>query len=160
MPAIRSATVNDVRLLWTMIRELAEYERELDKVSITEDDLVRDGFGAVPKFRALLAEWEGEPAGYALFFGFYSTWEGRPGLFLEDLFVRPRFRSRGIGKALLASVARIAREENCYGVRWEVLNWNQTAIDLYKALGAKFLDEWRSVLLADEALQRLAERTR
>jgi len=160
MPAIRSATVNDVRLLWTMIRELAEYERELDKVSITEGDLVRDGFGAVPKFRALLAEWEGEPAGYALFFGFYSTWEGRPGLFLEDLFVRPRFRSRGIGKALLASVARIAREENCYGVRWEVLNWNQTAIDLYKALGAKFLDEWRSVLLADEALQRLAERTR
>ena len=157
MPAIRSATVNDVRLLWTMIRELAEYERELDKVSITEGDLVRDGFGAVPKFRALLAEWEGEPAGYALFFGFYSTWEGRPGLFLEDLFVRPRFRSRGIGKALLASVARIAREENCYGVRWEVLNWNQTAIDLYKALGAKFLDEWRSVLLADEALQRLAE---
>jgi len=157
MPAIRSATVNDVRLLRTMIRELAEYERELDKVSITEGDLVRDGFGAVPKFRALLAEWEGEPAGYALFFGFYSTWEGRPGLFLEDLFVRPRFRSRGIGKALLASVARIAREENCYGVRWEVLNWNQTAIDLYKALGAKFLDEWRSVLLADEALQRLAE---
>ena len=154
---IRPATVKDVPLLRTLIRELAEYERELDQVSITEDDLVRDGFGAAPKFRALIAEWDGEPAGYALFFGFYSTWEGRPGLFLEDIFVRSQFRHRGIGKTLLASVARIAREENCYGVRWEVLDWNQPAIDLYEKLGARFLDQWRSVLLAGEALQRLAE---
>jgi len=156
--AIRPATVNDVRLLCSLIRELAEYERELDQVCITEADLVRDGFGPAPRFRALIAEWDGQPAGYSLFFGFYSTWEGRPGLFLEDLFVRPQFRNRGVGKALLASVARIAREENCYGVRWEVLSWNQPAIDLYNALGARFLDQWRSVLLTDEALRQLAER--
>jgi GNAT superfamily N-acetyltransferase len=156
MLSIRSATVNDATLLRTLIRELAEYERELDRVSITEDDLVRDGFGAEPSFRALIAEWDGQPAGYALFFGFYSTWEGRPGLFLEDLFVRSPFRHRGIGKTLLARVACIARDEGRYGVRWEVLGWNQPAIDLYQSLGAEFLDEWRSALLQGEALRRLA----
>jgi len=140
-----------------MIRELAEYEHELEMVSITEGDLLRDGFGAAPKFRALIAEWERQPAAYALFFGFYSTWEGRPGLFLEDIFVRQQFRHRGIGKALLAHVARIARSEGCYGLRWEVLGWNQPAIDLYQSLGAKFLDQWRSMLLSDDALERLAE---
>src|ERR1700730_8323320 len=113
MVSIRHATVEDVALLRTMICELAEYERELDMVEITEAALARDGFGANPKFRALMAEWEKQPAGYALFFGYYSTWAG-PGLFLEDLFVRQQFRNRGIGKALLASVAHIALQENCY----------------------------------------------
>jgi GNAT superfamily N-acetyltransferase len=119
---------------------------------------VRDGFGENPKFRALIAEWGAESAGYALFFGVYSTWEGRAGLFLEDLFVRSGFRSHGIGKALLARVARIAQQENCYGLRWEVLDWNKSAIKFYESLGVKFLDQWRSVLLCDEALQRLAEK--
>ena len=152
MLSIRAATVNDVALLKDFIYELAEYEREQDQVVITEADLVRDGFGPQPKFRALIAEWDGRAAGYALFFGFYSTWEGRPGLFLEDLFVRQAFRGKGIGRALLAKVAGIARSENCYGVRWEVLDWNQPAIDFYKRLGASFLDQWKSVLLTGEAL--------
>jgi GNAT superfamily N-acetyltransferase len=157
MVSIRHATVDDVALLRTMIRELAEYERELDMVAITEADLARDGFGAHPKFRALIAEWEKQPAGYALFFGYYSTWAG-PGLFLEDLFVREHFRSRGIGKELLAAVAQIAVRENCYGVHWEVLDWNERAIEFYRSLGGKFLDQWRLAMLTDDALRRLAEK--
>jgi GNAT superfamily N-acetyltransferase len=154
---VRSATVHDAALLRTMIRELAEYEGWLDQVTIREEDLARDGFGEHPHFRALIAEWEGQPAGYAFFFGYYSTWSGR-GLFLEDLFVREAFRRRGIGKALLAAVARIAVDEHFYGIHWEVLNWNAPAIELYKELGAAFRDQWRPVLLSDEALRRLAEK--
>jgi GNAT superfamily N-acetyltransferase len=157
MLSIRAANVNDASLLRALICELAEYERERNHVVITEADLVRDGFGPQPKFRALIAEWGGQPAGYALFFGVYSTWEGRPGLFLEDLFVREQFRGKGIGRALLAKVAGIARRENCYGVRWEVLDWNQPAIDFYKRLGCTFLDQWKSALLTGEALERVAK---
>src|SRR5258708_24628449 len=115
MLLIRPATVNDVALLRTMIRELAEYERELEMVEITEAALQRDGFEANPRFRALIAEWEKQPAGYALFFVYYSTWTGT-GLLLEDLFVRGQFRGRGIGRALFAAVARIAVRENCYEI--------------------------------------------
>jgi GNAT superfamily N-acetyltransferase len=157
MLSIRPATIDDAALLRTLIRELAEFERELDLCVIEEADLVRDGFGPTPRFRALIAEWNGMTAGYALFFDFYSTWTGR-GLFLEDLLVRQQFRSRGIGKELLAAVARIAVEENCYGVQWEVLDWNEKAIDLYKSMGAEFRDRWRPALLTDEALRRLAEK--
>ena len=157
MLSIRFATVDDVSLLRTMIRELADYEHELNQVLITEADLVRDGFGPQPKFRALVADWDQQPAGYALFFDFYSTWRGRQ-LFLEDLFVRAQFRSRGIGKSLLAAVARIAKQESCHALRWEVLDWNHAAVALYKSLGAEFLDGWRLTLLKDESLQRLAER--
>jgi GNAT superfamily N-acetyltransferase len=157
MLSIRPATIDDAALLRTLIRELAEFERELDLCVIEEAELVRDGFGPAPKFRALIAEWNGITAGYALFFDFYSTWTGR-GLFLEDLLVREPFRSRGIGKELLAAVARIAVEENCYGLQWEVLDWNEKAIDFYKSLGAEFRDRWRPVLLADEPLRRLAEK--
>ena len=142
-----------------MIRELAEFEQELQWVTIREEDLARDGFGEHPRFRALVGEWEGKPAGYALFFDYFSTWTGR-GLFLEDLFVREKFRGRGIGRALLAEVARIAVDEHCYGIHWEVLDWNEKAIALYKALGAEFRDRWRPVLLTGEPLQRLAEQTR
>ena len=157
MLSIRPATIDDAALLRALIRELAEFERELHLCVIEEADLVRDGFGPAPKFRALIAEWNGITAGYALFFDFYSTWTGR-GLFLEDLLVREQFRSRGIGKELLAAVARIAVEENCYGLQWEVLDWNEKAIDFYKSLGAEFRDRWRPVLLTDEALRRLAEK--
>ena len=157
MVLIRPATVDDVTLLRTLIRELAEFEHELKLCVIEEANLLQDGFGTNPCFRALIADWDGQPAGYALFFGCYSTWAGRR-LFLEDLFVREPFRGRGIGKALLASVARLAVQENCYGVQWEVLDWNERAIELYKSLGAEFLDQWRPVLLKDDALRRLAEK--
>jgi GNAT superfamily N-acetyltransferase len=156
MLSIHAATVEDVTLLKMLIRELAEYEHELDKVTITESDLVRDGFGPQPKFRALIAEWDGQPAAYALFFDFYSSWRGRQ-LFLEDLFVRPQFRGRKIGKRLLAAVARIAERDGCHGMRWEVLDWNHSAVEFYKSLGADFLDDWRLVLLKEEELRRLAE---
>jgi GNAT superfamily N-acetyltransferase len=159
MLSIRPATVNDASLLCTLIRELAEYEHELDQVVARQEDLARDGFGPNPKFRAVIAEWGNQPAGYALFFGFYSTWEGRPGLFLEDLFVRPPFRGKGIGTALLTHVARLARAEGCFGLRWEVLDWNRPAIELYRALGVTFLDSWKSVLLMGEPFERLAEKT-
>jgi GNAT superfamily N-acetyltransferase len=155
MLRIRAATRHDAALLRTMIRELAEFEHQLQRVSITEEELLRDGFGENPQFRAVVAEWEGHAAGYALFFGYYSTWNGG-GLYVEDLFVREAFRGRGIGKALLAEVARIAVEERCHGLRWEVLGWNQKAIDLYTALGVEFYDEWRAVSLSGEHLRRLA----
>jgi GNAT superfamily N-acetyltransferase len=154
---IRFAAVDDAPLLRTMIRELAEYEGKLDQVTILAEDLARDGFGEHPRFRALIAEWDGQPAGYAVFFPYYSTWTG-PGLFLEDLFVREPFRRRGMGKALLAGVARIAIDEHCYGIHWEVLDWNAKAIALYQELGATFRDQWRPVLLSDEPLLRLAEK--
>jgi GNAT superfamily N-acetyltransferase len=156
MLLIRPATVDDVLLLRTLVRELAEFERQLDLCVIEEADLLRDGFGADPKFRALIAEWSGQTAGYALFFGYYSSWVGA-GLYLEDVFVRPEFRGKGIGMALLSAVARIALQENCCAMRWEVLDWNERAIALYKSLGAEFRDEWRPVLLTDDALRRLAE---
>ncbi len=155
MLSIRPATIDDAELLRTMIRELAEFEHELHLCVIETVDLARDGFGTDPKFRALIAEWGRQPAGYSLFFGHYSTWAGQR-LFLEDLFVREPFRGRGIGKALLASVARIAVQENCNGMQWEVLNWNEKAIELYRSLEAEFLDQWRPVLLKNDALRRLA----
>jgi len=158
MTTIRAATVEDAALLRSMIWELADYEKGSDEVRITESDLVRDGFGATPQFRALIAEWDGQPAGYALFFGYYSTWKGA-GFYLEDLFVRPAFRGRGIGSALLAEVARIARQENRTLLRWEVLNWNKPAIEMYQRLGADFLDDWRNVVLAGDGLRKLAEKT-
>jgi GNAT superfamily N-acetyltransferase len=155
MLSIRAATVNDVTLVRNLICELAEYENELHQVQITEADLARDGFGPRPKFRVLLAYWDDEPAGYALFFDFYSSWRGRQ-MFLEDLFVREAFRGRKIGKGLLAAVACVAVHEGCHALRWEVLDWNQSAVEFYKSLEAEFLDNWRLVLLKDDELRRLA----
>jgi len=157
MITIRAACVEDVPALQAMICEFGEFNQERHLIRTTKADLVRDGFGDTPRFRALIAEWDGKPAGYALFFDIYSTWEGRAGLFLEDVFVRSDFRGRGIGKGLLAAVAEIARKNSCYGVRWEVRSWNQSAIDLYKSIGAEFLDDHRSVLLSGEAFERLAK---
>jgi GNAT superfamily N-acetyltransferase len=153
---IRPATREDVPQLLAFIRELAAYEKKLHKCLTTEEDLLRDGFGPQQKFRSLIAGWNGEAAGYAVFFYFYSTFQGRPALFLEDLYVPDRFRGKGIGKALLAAVAKLAIEENCFGMRWEVLDWNTPAIELYKRLGADFLDERRVVALMGEALRRVA----
>ncbi len=155
MLTIRAATIADAALLRRLIWELADFEKAPDQVRTTEADIARDGFGANPQFRALIAEWQGQPAGYALFFSCYSTWRGA-GLYLEDLFVRPDFRGRGIGTALLARVAHTAERENRALVKWDVLDWNQPAIEMYKALGADFLDEWRTVLLTGDGLRKLA----
>ena len=156
MLRIRPATVTDAPLLLRLSRELAEYERQPDAMVITEETLVRDGFGARPKFRSLIAEWDGQAVGYALFFGIYSSCKGS-GIFLEDLFVREAFRGRGIGRALLCQVARIARHEGSYGMCWEVLAWNELAIRFYRSLGGKFFDESKQVLLESDALNRLAD---
>jgi GNAT superfamily N-acetyltransferase len=153
--SIRPAHKEDVPLLSEMIRELAVSEQSLDKLTTTPDELERDGFGPEPKFRALIAEWDGKPAGYALFFDCYSTWRG-PQIFLEDLFVRPEFRGKGIATRLMAQVAKIAVDGRCRAMRWEVLNWNQPAINLYSRVGSTFLDEYRIALLKDGALSGLA----
>jgi GNAT superfamily N-acetyltransferase len=153
---VRKATPADVPVILDFIKALAAYEREPDAVSATEEGLIRDGFGPNPFYFCLIAEQDGAPAGFALYFFNYSTWMGRPGLYLEDLFVHPEFRGLGIGKALLKRVAVIAVENNCPRLQWEVLDWNTPAIDFYRAMGAEFLDEWRNVRVSGEALARLA----
>jgi len=155
---IRSATPADVAQILAFIRALAAYERAPDAVVATEEGLLRDGFGPHPFYSCLMAEHDGQLAGFALFFYNYSTWMGRPGIYLEDLFVLPELRGRGIGKALLERVAAIALEKGCERLQWEVLDWNTPAIDFYRAMGAEFLDEWRNVRLSGEALTRLAEK--
>ena len=158
MLSIRPAHAGDVSALNALIRELAEFEHL--PVSVTDDALLRDGFGERPRFRALMAEWNGKPAGYAFFFDYYSTFEGRAGIFLEDIYVRERFRGKKIGSTLLARVAAIAKEQKCFGVRWQVLDWNTPAIEFYRKIGAEFWDEWKTVSLQGDALDRLAESAR
>jgi GNAT superfamily N-acetyltransferase len=154
MLSTRPATIADVPLLRRLIQELAEYERESQAVLITEEELSSDGFGPHPKFRAIIAEWDRQPAGYAVFFTSYSTWTGS-GLFLEDLFVREPFRGRGVGKALLCQVAEIARKDGHHTIRLDVLDWNEPAIKFYKSLGAEYLQQWRNVVVGAEAMDRL-----
>jgi GNAT superfamily N-acetyltransferase len=154
---IRPATAADAAQILAFIRALAAYERAADAAIATEADLLRDGFGPNPFFFCLIAEQDDRPAGFALYFFSYSTWMGRPGLYLEDIFVQPEFRGLGIGKALLERVAAIAVERNCPRLHWEVLDWNTPAIDFYRAAGAEFQDEWRNMRVTGEALERLAE---
>lgn len=156
MLCIRPAEDKDIPLIVQLIRELAEYEREPDKAVATGKDIRRDGFSAHPKFRVVIAEWDGEAAGFALFFYNYSTWLGRAGLYLEDLFVRPKFRGKGIGKALLTHLAKVAVEEGCGRFEWQVLNWNTPALDFYKSLGARVMDEWSTMRITGEPLMKLA----
>jgi GNAT superfamily N-acetyltransferase len=158
MYSIRSATIQDAPAITAMIHEFAEFEHL--ETSVIADDIERDGFGPAPKFRALLAEWNGQPAGYAIFFEFYSSFQGRAGLFLDDLYVRPEFRQQGIGKALLAHVAALAYKDGYFCLRWEVLDWNATAIDFYRSLGASFMDEWKSALLIGDALESVANQSK
>jgi GNAT superfamily N-acetyltransferase len=154
---IRKATAADAAEILAFIRALAAFEREPDAVTATEEGLIRDGFGPNPFYYCLIAEHEGRPAGFAFYFFNYSTWVGRPGIYIEDLFVHPEFRRLGIGKALLKEVAAIALEKGCLRMQWEVLDWNTPAVDFYRAMGAEFLDEWRNVRISEEALKRLAE---
>ena len=139
---IRFATENDVPLILRFIRELAEYERLAHAVVATEDTIRRTLFGN-PRFaEVLIGEADGEPVGFALFFHNYSTFLGQPGIYLEDLYVRPELRGRGYGRQLLARLAEVARERNCGRLEWAVLNWNEDAIRFYRSLGARPMDEW------------------
>jgi GNAT superfamily N-acetyltransferase len=153
MLVIREAVASDAPLIVEMIRELAEFERELDQVEITPKDLLRDGFGGGPLFYALVGEWDDQPAAYALYYFTYSTWAGGPNLFVEDLFVRAQFRGKGIGRSLLRRMAVVAQQQNCTGMRWEVLHWNTGAIEFYRALGAKLNRERLQVFLGGSAFE-------
>ena len=156
MLKIHPATSHDAPTLLSLIRGLAAFEKKPRAVVATEQDLLRDAFGPQPKFRALIAEWKNQPAGYASFFHFYSTYQGRSALFLEDLFVLELFRGHGIGMALLSAVAKLAVDEGCFGLRWEVLDWNKPAIAFYEKLGATFLNERKVVAFDENAMRRVA----
>ena len=153
---IRPAIAADVPLILSLVRGLAEYERAPEAVIATEEDLLRDGFGPNPFYFCLIAEHKGRPAGFDFYFFDYSTWIGRPGIYLEDLFVYPELRGLGIGKALLKQVAAIAVEKGCARLKWSVLDWNTPAIDFYRAMGGELMDEWTNVRIQGEALARLA----
>ena len=157
MLSIRPATTADLRLILEFIHDLAEYERAPEAAVATEADLLRDGFGSEPKFKCVIAEWQGQPAGFALYFYNYSTWQGRPGLYLEDLFVRIEYRGKGIGKALLVYLAQVAVRENCGRFQWQVLDWNTPAIDFYESLGAKQLKEWLTMRVEGDDIRKLGQ---
>jgi GNAT superfamily N-acetyltransferase len=159
MLEIRAARAADVGTILKLIRGLAEYERAPHAAQATEEDLLRDGFGADPKFRCVIADWDRAPVGFALYFYNYSTWKGRPGIYLEDLFVWPEYRGKGIGKALLLHLAQIAVVENCGRYEWQVLDWNTPAIEFYEGLGAKRMHEWLPMRVEGNALRELAEKS-
>lgn len=152
--SIRTAAVTDAALLKTLIHEFARFQRM--EASVSEDALLRNGFGPRPLFRALIAEWQAQSAGYALFFDYYSTFRGASGIFLEDLYVREDFRGKGIGKRLLAEIAALAQKEHCAGIMFNVLDWNHDAINVYRRMGATFLDDWKTVCLEGSALEKLS----
>jgi len=156
MLTIRPAVPADAPLLLSLVKELAEYEKAPQEVSATEADFLRDGFGPRPRFEAVVAEWDGQPAGFALWFYNYSTWQGRHGLYLEDLFVRPALRGKGIGKALLLHLAGIASGQGCGRYQWQVLDWNTPSIRFYEALGARKLPEWLTMRVSGPDIARLA----
>jgi len=158
MLEIRTARREDVGTILELIRGLAEYEHEPQAAEATEEDLLRDGFGGSPKFHCVIAAWDGADVGFALYFYNYSTWKGRPGIFLEDLFVWPEFRGKGIGKALLLHVAKIAVAEKCGRYEWLVLDWNTPSIDFYKGLGAKQMTQWLPMRVEGPALLELGEK--
>lgn len=153
---IRPATDDDVALIAQLIRELAQYERLADAAVATEAGLREQLFGERPAAEVLIAEADGEPAGFALFFHTFSTFLGKRGLYLEDLFVRPAFRGLGLGKHLMAALARIAVQRDCGRFEWSVLDWNEPAIAFYRKLGAVGMDEWTVQRLQGDALHALA----
>ena len=160
MPAsitVSPATPDDVPSILSLIRELAEYEKLLDRVSATEGSLHRDLFGPRPYAEVLIGRLDGRTVGYALFFHSYSTFLARPGIYLEDVYVQPAVRGRGVGKALLREVARVALDRDCGRLEWSVLDWNKPSIDFYLSLGAVPMDEWTMYRLDELAIAKLAK---
>jgi len=156
--AIRPATPDDVPLIRQLIVELAEYERMRDAAVATDAELREQLFGAQPAAEVLLGEVDGQPAGFALFFHNFSTFLGKRGLYLEDLFVRPQFRGAGLGKHLMATLARLAVQRGCGRFEWSVLDWNTPSIGFYRSIGAVGMDEWTVQRLQGDALHALAAR--
>ena len=154
---LRPATRFDVAAILGLIRNLAEYEKLLPECVATEATLDRHLFGEHPRAEVVMAEWDGEVAGFGVFFHTFSTFLGKPGIYLEDLFVKPPYRGKGIGKALLVYLARLACVRDCGRVEWSVLDWNEPSIGFYESLGAKRMEEWSMFRLAGEELARLAE---
>ena len=155
---IRPATETDLPIILSLIGELAEYEREPNAVVATEAGLREVLFGAKPSAEVLLGLEEGEPVGFAAFFHNFSTWLGRPGLYLEDLFVRPEKRGKGYGRALLERLAQIAKDRGCGRMEWAVLDWIEPAIQFYRKLGAQPMDEWTVFRLTGDGIAKLASR--
>jgi GNAT superfamily N-acetyltransferase len=155
---VRQVTPADVPTILRFVRELADYEREPDAVEATEPMLHDALFGASPAAEAVIAEQDGRPIGFALFFHNFSTWKGRRGLYLEDLYVTPEARGSGAGKALLAHLAALAIDRGCARFEWSVLDWNAPAIGFYRAIGAVGMEEWTVQRLEGAALARLAGR--
>ena len=152
---IRDAVSADAPLIVKFIGDLAEYEHLAHEAVVTEEDIRRELFGPAPKVFCQIAEWNGTPAGFALWYYTFSTFQGRHGIWLEDLFVEPQMRGHGIGKALLVELARRCVREGLGRFEWAVLDWNQPSIDFYASQGAVFLDEWRRCRVTGEALDRL-----
>lgn len=147
---IRNAVPGDVHIIHQLIKELAEFEKLLDQVKTSKQDLQKVLFGEKSFVEVLIAEYDNSPAGYALFFPNFSTFIGKPGIYLEDLFVKSEYRGKGIGKALLEMVISLAKERNCGRVEWSVLTWNQSAIDFYIARGAHQLEDWQILRLTED----------
>ena len=155
--SIREATPADLPLIASLVRELAEYEKLAHQAVATEADFAESLFGPHPKAYALIVEHEGQPAGFAIYFYNYSTFLGRPGIYVEDVFVRPEFRRNGFGRALFKYLARKAVAEKCGRMEWWVLDWNEPAINFYRGLGAVAMDEWTVQRLTGDALKSFAE---
>src|ERR1017187_40270 len=154
---IRTARMEDVPIILQLIRDLATYERAPNEVTATEEQLVEVLFGPRPSAEVMLAFEEDTAVGFAVFFHNFSTWLGRPGLYLEDLFVKPEVRGKGYGRALLVHLAKIARERGCGRMEWAVLDWNDPAIQFYHKLGAAPMDEWTVFRLTGDGIAKLAE---
>ncbi|MFZ4761841.1 MAG: GNAT family N-acetyltransferase [Alphaproteobacteria bacterium] len=153
---IRAAQANDAGLVLQFIKDLAEYEKLLHEVVASEQDLVETLFGANPKAHAVIVEWQGKPVGFALYFYNYSTFLGKPGIYLEDLYVQPDYRSMGIGKQILYWLAAKAVAEECCRLQWWVLDWNEPSIEFYKKIGAVPMDEWTVFRVDGQQLKQLA----
>ena len=154
--AIRAAAPADSALIFDLVRELADYEKLAGEVDATSEAIAAALFASKPRLFCDIAEWDGEPAGFAVWFLNYSTFRGRHGIYAEDLFVRPAFRGKGIGKALMARLAKRCVDDGLTRFEWAVLDWNAPSIDFYRSIGAQVMDEWRICRLSGEALARFA----